>query len=132
MINRKPMRRTGPIKAKPKSKPKPNPLKIDTRSAVKKGPARDKAHLARVREWGCLVCMARGPNEAHHTRTMGRRVSDYLTVPLCRAHHTKLHTMNEGDFWIVCNIRPREWIARFSPEGAAEIAKLGRYVRERT
>lgn len=107
---------------------KPNPLKVSTRSAVRKGPARDNAHLEKVREWGCIVCMAHGPSEAHHVRiglrTMGKRVSDYLTVPLCRAHHTKLHTMNEGDFWIVCNIRPRDWISRFSLKGAAEIAAI--------
>ena len=95
---------------------------------TRKGPARDAKHLAKVREWGCIVCMARGPSEAHHVRlglrTMGKRKSDYLTVPLCSVHHSKLHTMNEGDFWIVCNVWPRDWIARFSKEGAAEIAAI--------
>lgn len=111
------------ISRKPKKRRIPNPLKVSTRSAVTKGPARDKAHLAKVREFGCVIC--RKGAEAHHVRlglrTMGKRKSDYLAMPLCPAHHAKLHSMNEADFWIVCNIRPRQWIAAFSPAGAAAI-----------
>jgi hypothetical protein len=55
---------------------------------------------------------------------MGKRVSDHLTISLCWEHHTKLHTMNEADFWIVCNVRPAEQIARFSEEGRQAIAEL--------
>lgn len=64
-------------------------------------PARDKGHLAFVRERGCVICGR--PAQAHHLRvglrTMGRRVSDYLTLPLCEEHHTELHSGREEDFW---------------------------------
>ncbi len=103
-----------------------------TRSKVSKGPARDEKHLARVRASPCLACATSWgdfPNEAHHIRcigprTMGKRVSDYLTVPLCKRHHAKLHTMNEADFWIVCNVQYRRWIAGFSEFGRAAIEAL--------
>lgn len=100
------------------------------KSAVDKGPARDVAHLAKVRAEPCLNAnRACAPNiEAHHCRhirprTMGKRVSDHLTVPLCAWHHRYLHSMNEALFWIASNIDPAEWIAQFSAEGAAELAR---------
>ncbi|MGY4615471.1 hypothetical protein ACVWZ4_000698 [Bradyrhizobium sp. USDA 4472] len=56
---------------------------------------RSKAHLLFVREQRCLVCQ-RTPCDPHHLkfaqpRTLGRKVSDEFTVPLCRAHHHELH-----------------------------------------
>jgi hypothetical protein len=49
---------------------------------------RKKAHRAFVASQPCLVCQ-RSPCDAHHLkfaqpRTLGRRVSDEFTVPLCR------------------------------------------------
>jgi hypothetical protein len=45
----------------------------------------------------CLVCQ-RSPCDAYHLkfaqpRTLGRKVSDEFTVPLCREHHRDLHRM---------------------------------------
>ena len=118
---------------KRRPKPRNKGKAAGTRSRVKKGPARDPKHLFKVRLSPCLVCIGWGdiPNEAHHVRciaprTMGKRVSDYLTVSLCKRHHAKLHTMNEADFWIVCNVRPAEEIAQFSEEGRQAIAELKR------
>ena len=107
------------------------PLLIPKRlgkSAVSKGPARDKEHLAFIRSLSCCVCHRSG-SQAHHVRsigprTMGKRVSDYLTISLCRQHHATLHSMNEGDFWTSCNLSPARWIATVSAEGKAEIAAL--------
>lgn len=98
----------------------------------KKGPARDKNHLDKVRREQCLVCereygLAPGAgnpvSHAHHTRlgkrTMGVRVSDYLTVPLCPLHHDILHLKfgNEAMFWVAYAVDPREWIRAFSSNG---------------
>lgn len=114
---------------------KPNPLKVSTRPAVRKGPARDAEHLARIRLEPCVVCFhyrltGLGAVEAHHVRcigprTMGVRVSDHLTIPLCRAHHAVAHQTNEALVWAKgFGIDPAAWIARFSPEGAAEIERI--------
>ncbi len=130
------------IKRRPKKHRVTNPLKASTRSAVKKGPARDSEHLSYVRRNSCMVCSGAKPmpkqgwvlgfpavSEAHHVRciaprSMGRRVSDYLTVPLCKFHHTAIHEGNEGAIWKYIGYDPAKWIAQFSPEGAAEIARI--------
>jgi hypothetical protein len=65
---------------------------------------RNKAHLAFVAAQPCLVCQ-RSPCDAHHLkfsqpRTLGRKVSDEFTVPLCRDHHRDLHRHgNEVAWW---------------------------------
>ncbi|WP_456741319.1 MULTISPECIES: DUF968 domain-containing protein [unclassified Bradyrhizobium] len=65
---------------------------------------RSKAHLLFVREQRCLVCK-RTPCDPHHLkfaqpRTLGRKVSDEFTVPLCHAHHHELHREgNERAWW---------------------------------
>src|SRR5712691_7730075 len=99
-------------------KPKPwkpqGPLvaKALGRMSFDKGPARSAAFLARVRRLPCLVCTPgtqTTPTEAHHPkglfpRTMGKRIADLLSVPLCRWHHqdgpAALHrTGNEEAWW---------------------------------
>jgi hypothetical protein len=65
---------------------------------------RNKAHLAFVASQSCLVCQ-RSPCDAHHLkfaqpRSLGRKVSDEFTVPLCREHHDELHRHgNEMAWW---------------------------------
>lgn len=65
---------------------------------------RSKAHLAFVASQPCLVCQA-SPCDAHHLkvaqpRSLGRKVSDEFTVPLCRKHHRELHQHgNEASWW---------------------------------
>jgi ERF superfamily len=65
---------------------------------------RSKAHLAFVAAQPCLVCQ-RSPCDAHHLkfaepRSLGRKVSDEFTVPLCRDHHHQLHRHgNEMAWW---------------------------------
>ncbi|WP_044537383.1 ERF family protein [Bradyrhizobium sp. LTSP885] len=72
---------------------------------------RSKAHLAFVREQPCLVCR-QAPSDAHHLKfaqpkTLGRKVSDEFTVPLCRSHHQALHREgNERSWWANMQISP--------------------------
>lgn len=58
-------------------------------------PARSPAYLAYIRRQPCATCGG-GPCEAHHlkirgTVAMGRKVSDYQAVPLCRDCHRQVH-----------------------------------------
>ena len=74
---------------------------------------RNKIHLAFVAAQPCLVCH-RSPCDAHHLkfaqpRTLGRKVSDEFTVPLCRDHHRDLHRYgNELAWWANLNIAPTD------------------------
>ena len=72
---------------------------------------RSKAHLAFVRGLPCLICK-QVPADAHHLkfaqpRTLGRKVSDEFTVPLCRTHHQLLHRQgNEKAWWADMQLDP--------------------------
>jgi hypothetical protein len=74
---------------------------------------RNKAHLAFVSSQPCVVCQ-RSPCDAHHLkfaqpRSLGRKVSDEFTVPLCREHHQELHRHgNERAWWANLQITPLE------------------------
>jgi hypothetical protein len=75
--------------------------------------ARNKSHLIFVAAQPCLICQ-RSPCDAHHLkfaepRTLGRKVSDEFTVPLCREHHQELHRHgNEAAWWANLKIAPLE------------------------
>ncbi len=45
--------------------------------------ARERLHLARVKELPCGVCGAAGPSEAHHVE----QHQQYLCIPLCEDCH---------------------------------------------
>jgi hypothetical protein len=72
---------------------------------------RDRDHLRFVATQPCLVC-GRTPSDPHHikfaeARTMGRKVSDRFTVPICRLHHRELHRRgNERAWWRTKGIDP--------------------------
>ena len=72
---------------------------------------RSNAHLAFVAAQPCLVCRA-SPCDAHHLklaqpRSLGRKVSDEFTVPLCRKHHQELHRHgNEATWWANMQVAP--------------------------
>ena len=64
---------------------------------------RDRDHVKSVAKLPCLVC-GRRPVEAHHLRfaqspTLGRKVSDEFTVPLCRGHHREVHHCGDEVAW---------------------------------
>ena len=77
----------------------------------KAGRKRNKAHLAFVATQACLICK-RSPCDAHHLkfaqpRSLGRKVSDEFTVPLCREHHRDLHRHgNEVAWWNNVQVAP--------------------------
>jgi ERF superfamily len=72
---------------------------------------RDKAHREYVSAQPCLIC-GRQPSDAHHIRfgqprSLGRKVSDEFTVPICRTHHRELHQHgDEAAWWRLVNIDP--------------------------
>jgi hypothetical protein len=72
---------------------------------------RDKDHLKFVSKKPCVVC-GREPSDAHHIRfaqprSLGRKVSDEFTVPVCRLHHRELHRHgDEAAWWMGVNIDP--------------------------
>jgi hypothetical protein len=64
---------------------------------------RDRDHVRFVAQQTCLVC-GRQPCDAHHlrfaqNRSLGRKVSDEFTVPLCRGHHRELHRHGDEAAW---------------------------------
>jgi hypothetical protein len=64
---------------------------------------RDRDHVKLVAKQPCLVC-GRHPADAHHlrfaqSRTLGRKVSDEFTVPLCRGHHREIHRCGDEAVW---------------------------------
>jgi hypothetical protein len=73
---------------------------------------RHKVHLAFVAAQPCLICQ-RSPGDAHHMKfaqpnTLGRKVSDEFTVPLCRHHHALHRHGNEISWWANFQIAPVE------------------------
>jgi hypothetical protein len=96
-------------------------------SPTRKGPPRDKAYLAWIREMPCIACGVAGRSEAAHTGTdggMSQKASDYSVVPLCADCHTQApgayHRAGKGTFerqhglsfaGIVARLN-REWQAR--------------------
>jgi hypothetical protein len=81
---------------------------------------RDREHVRYVATKPCLIC-GRSPSDPHHlrfaqTRALGRKVSDELTVPLCRGHHRELHRHGDEVAW---------WDrARINPTAAARVLWL--------
>ncbi|MDP3740342.1 MAG: hypothetical protein Q8R02_23345 [Hyphomonadaceae bacterium] len=106
-------------RTKPWERPPSLVPKSTGRSLEDKGPARCADWLARIRGLPCLCC-AHGrqqhPTRAHHPkglfpRTMGKRVSDLLCMPLCDWHHTlgpqALHqTGDEAAWWRSMGVEP--------------------------
>ena len=72
---------------------------------------RDRDHVKLVAKQPCLIC-GRRPADAHHlrfaqSRTLGRKVSDEFTVPLCRGHHREIHRCgNEAAWWKKVGVDP--------------------------
>lgn len=61
-------------------------------------------HRNHVRSHACVKCDAEAPIEVAHVRLgtdggMGKKPSDFWTLPLCRDCHAQQHTMGERTFW---------------------------------
>lgn len=89
--------------------------------AARKGRLRDAKHLAEVRRLPCLVCRQHAPSEAAHIRLadltygvewvgMAVKPHDWLTVPLCAAHHRTgkraEHKVSTRRFWRLVGLDP--------------------------
>lgn len=61
--------------------------------------AKERLHLARVKELPCGVCGAEGPSDAHHIK----QGLQYLTIPLCKDCHQGSHNGIHGQarIWAV-------------------------------
>lgn len=75
--------------------------------------AAERRYITRVVSLGCYLCRVRGYGfveaEPHHLREgagMGRKNSNYLTLPLCRRHHTDTKDGWHGDRieWILAGV----------------------------
>lgn len=79
--------------------------------------AMNKAHLRRIAEMGCIVCLREGlgksPAEVHHIRAgqgMGQRADDTEAIPLCPLHHRL------GGHGVAFHAGPRAFERRFGTE----------------
>ncbi len=105
-----------------------------TRSKVKKGPIMSEAHLDRIRAMECIVTgavVSRSDDGrmsfviAHHLRglflrTMGKRITDFLVVPLLSEEHDdypgSLHKHgDEADWWKLKRRDPLAWLQKTLP-----------------
>lgn len=115
------MKRSSFIQRKPKAR-KPQPLvpkRLGRSDRSYKIIPRDREHMARIAARGCLVCGA--PAQAHHVdivlpKSMGPKVTDYATAPLCQRHHTGdqndcAHN-GEREFWHRHDLDIAAWITR--------------------
>lgn len=91
---------------------KPNPMKAGSLGArlvpKDEDPIFDKDHLALVREQPCIVrqlpgCIAHHPRGLFSNRTMGRRITDFLALPLAPDLHDgyghSLHRHGNEEVW---------------------------------
>ena len=71
-----------------------------------RGTAACRAHMARVAQLRCVVCLRPGPSEVHHVihgRFSQRKASDFDTIPLCFECHRGQGGVHHS---------PRDWIDR--------------------
>ncbi len=84
-------------------------------------------HRAMVKQLPCVVCWKAPPNDGHHlkgggarlSRGMGMRAVDRFLIPLCRRHHDDLESYGSR--------REFEWLAAHAvedPEGLADALYL--------
>ena len=54
--------------------------------------ARERRHLARIKEMSCVICGAPGPSSAHHIK----QGSQFTCIPLCHDCHQGSHNGIHG------------------------------------
>ena len=66
-------------------------------------------YLEKVRKMHCLVCGRQG--EPHHLKAIGigrkrknEMLEHYTVIPLCRKHHTEIHTIGIEQFNLIHRI----------------------------
>lgn len=103
------------------------PRRLPKRKA-KSGRWKSQAHCNWLRGFACCACDSDVCIEVSHIRIgtdggMGRKPSDYYSLPLCKICHQSLHQKGERTFYDVNNISALELAVEFakaSPK-AAEI-----------
>lgn len=75
-------------------------------SFFKDNPIRNKKYRDWVEELPCSVCQVEPAGDHHHIigvgdGKMGGKACDLLVMPLCRGHHTEMHS--NGTLW------PNQW-----------------------
>jgi hypothetical protein len=79
---------------------------------------------------GVLPNRTRAPSDPHHLtftqpRALGRRMSDELTVPVCRIHHRELHRSgDEAAWWQKLNIDPLPVALRLWQHTRGKVAQI--------
>ncbi|MCY1340610.1 Recombination enhancement, RecA-dependent nuclease [compost metagenome] len=83
----------------------------------KNATAAEKAHLQRLAELGCIVCLEQfgvaSPAEIHHPRHgqgLGQRAGHHEAIPLCATHH------RHGGYGVAIHAGQREWERRYGTE----------------
>ena len=57
---------------------------------AERGTAKARAHLVRVKQLPCVICLKHGPSDAHHVicgRYGSSKASDFEVISLCKIHH---------------------------------------------
>jgi hypothetical protein len=98
-------------KRRPKNRPRSKAIDKSVLPLPEPRRVRDRDHVKSVAKQPCLIC-GRRPADAHHlryaqSRALGRKVSDELTVPLCRGHHREVHRCGaEAAWWRKAGVDP--------------------------
>jgi len=88
---------------------------------------RSKKYLEFIREKKCLVCQSAMQAEPHHVsipgsgRGVGKKGSDYHTIPLCRNHHRSYHYNGRESFCEDFGIHLEREIIRLNQEYIAAL-----------
>ena len=98
------LQRAKPRKTEPELMP-PEPINKSVLLLGAPRRIRDPEHLKFINTQPCLIC-GRAPVHAHHLRfaqprSMGNKVSDEWSVPLCFTHHRAVHTIGNEEAWWV-------------------------------
>lgn len=66
----------------------------------------EEDYILWIKSLPCGVCEASGPSDAHHVTDSGRRVSHYLTLPLCKDCHQGGQNGFHGNkfMWLVMKV----------------------------
>jgi hypothetical protein len=69
---------------------------------MKPATAAERAHMARVKELPCCVCIAGkqvDPTEVHHIVEGNRRLGHFYVLPLCTYHHVRVYLLSQKKLW---------------------------------
>ena len=89
---------------------------LEALKVAKKPTKAESNHMDKVASMGCLVCVNLGlgetPAEIHHigNGTMGKRATNYETIPLCHIHH------RTGGYGVSVHQGRVQWESNFGTE----------------